>query len=936
VFARTIKDLICRFQVAQGRQVTRKAGWDTHGLPVELEVEKQLGFKGKQDIEAYGVEKFNALCRQSVMRYEEDWRRLTERIGYWLDMDEPYITFTNDYIESVWWILRQIWDRDLMYKGHKVVPYCPRCGTPLSSHEVALGYEEVVDPSVYVRFRVPNERASFLVWTTTPWTLPANVALAVHPDVAYVRVRAGDEELILAKELAERVLDAGYEVLEERPGREWVGMRYEPLFPFFAGSGDGDPFRVVEGEFVTTEEGTGIVHIAPAYGEEDLAVASRAGLPIFHPVDDAGRYTAEVPPWQGMFVKDADAPITDELDRRGLLFRRQPYRHTYPFCWRCHTPLLYYARASWFIRMSALRDRLLAANETIEWYPAHLKAGRFGNWLENISDWALSRNRFWGTPLPIWRCTACDACHCVGSVAELKEMALDAPESLDLHKPYVDRIALRCPRCGGRMQREPEVIDVWFDSGAMPLAQWHYPFENAERFKEQFPADYICEAIDQTRGWFYSLLAISVLLFDRSCYRNCLSLELVLDAQGQKMSKSRGNAIDPWTILDRQGADALRWHFCTVNLPWEPKRLSLDGVTESLRRFQLTLWNVHVFFTTYAALDGFDPGCAAAPPIGARPPLDRWLLSRLHGVIGAATAALDRYNATAAARSIEAFVDELSNWYVRRSRRRFWRSEASADKAAAYATLYEVLTTLARLIAPFTPFLAERLYQDLVVAVDAGAAASVHLTDWPKADPSLIDAGLEESMAKIRRLVGLGRAARNRAGIKVRQPLSRAVVPAESVPAAHAELLDQLAEELNVRAVEQGADVAAFLDYEVKPRLDRLGPRLGRRLPALQQALAAPPAAAVRAWSAGLPAQIEVDGGPVELSADDVMLRAEPRPGFAVEEDPEAWIALDVEITDELRRDGLVRELIHQIQGARKEAGFAVDDRIAVAYRADP
>lgn len=936
VLARTFKDLIPRYKTMQGCYVLRKGGWDTHGLPVELEVEKELGLTSKREIEAYGVERFNALCRESVMRYEAEWRRLTERIGYWLDMDDPYVTFANEYIESVWWALRQIWDRGLMYKGYKVVPYCPRCGTPLSSHEVALGYKETEDLSVYVRCRLKGQAASFLVWTTTPWTLPANVALAVHPDVTYVRVRKDGEELIIARDLAPKVLgDGSFEVLEERPGREWVGAAYEPLFPFYAAETEGRPFRVVAGDFVTTEDGTGIVHMAPAYGEEDLVVGRAEGLPVFHPVDEAGRYTAAAPPWEGVFVKEADGPISEDLEGRGLLFRRELYRHTYPFCWRCDTPLLYYARSSWFIRMSELRDRLLAANETIEWHPGHIQKGRFGNWLENLSDWALSRDRFWGTPLPVWTCDACNHRHCVGSLKELRERAIDPPTEIDLHKPYVDRLALRCPQCGGTMHREPEVIDVWFDSGAMPVAQWHYPFENGERFKQQFPADYICEAIDQTRGWFYSLLAISTLLFDQTSYRHCLCLELVLDARGQKMSKTRGNAIDPWTILNKQGADALRWYFFTVNPPWEPKRLSAEAVTESLRRFQLTLWNVHVFFTTYAALDGFDPRRDTVPA-AERSPLDRWLLSRLHRLTGEVTEALDAYNATPAARQIEAFVDDLSNWYVRRSRRRFWRSESGQDKTAAYATLYEALTTLASVLAPFTPFLAEALYQDLVVGADSQAPESVHLTDWPRADARLVNPELEAAMEAVRHLVVLGRAARNRTGIKVRQPLARAVVPEAAVPARHTDLLEQLADELNVRAVERVKDPGAFLSYEVKPRLDRLGPRLGRRLAALRQLLENPPVEVVQAWAAGQAARLAVDGQPLELGPDDVELRAVEREGFAVEQDAQGWVVLDLALTDELRRDGLVRELIHQIQGVRKEAGLAVEDRITLAYQAEP
>ncbi len=934
VLARAYKDVIPRYRTMRGYFVPRKAGWDTHGLPVEIEVEKELGFTSKREIEAYGIAAFNERCKASVFRYEQEWVRLSERIAFWLDYEHPYITFTDEYIESVWWILRQLWDRGLMYQAYKVVPYCPRCGTPLSSHEVALGYEEVEDPSIYVRFRLRDDpRTSLLVWTTTPWTLPANAALAVHPHVPYVKVRQGEEVLVVARDLADQALQGPYELVEEVRGQALVGLAYEPPFRFY--QAQEPTWTVLPAEFVTTEEGTGIVHIAPAYGEEDLELGRQYGLAVFHPVGPDGRYTEEVPPWQGLFVKEADPKITEDLRHQGLLYRASTYVHTYPFCWRCGTPLLYYARMSWHIATSRLRDRMLRANEEIRWVPEHIKEGRFGNWLANLTDWALSRERYWGTPLPVWICERCDHRHCVGSIRELREMSVRLPERLELHRPYVDEVVLRCPRCGGEMRRVPDVIDVWFDSGAMPVAQWHYPFENQEVFARSFPADYICEGIDQTRGWFYSLHAIAVMLYDRPAFRNCVCLELVLDEKGEKMSKSRGNVIDPWTLIHRSGADALRWFFFSVSPPGIPKRLSVAAVEDVVRRFFLTLWNTHVFFTTYASLDGFDPLRTPAPPVRDRPALDRWLLSRLGALVQTVTDALENYNPTDGARVIEAFVEDLSNWYVRRGRRRYWKSQDDDDKRAAYHTLYTALVTVAKLMAPFTPFLAEELYQSLVRAIDPEAPLSVHLCDWPEADPEAFDPELEAAMEEARELVRLGRAARSRARIRVRQPLPALLVVAPRTRLGDfPELVGLVAEELNVKEVRFVEEAGQYVTYEVKPRFDRLGPRYGPKVQAIAAALSSLGPESAEGVAREGRVRVFLDGETVELEAEDLEIRAREREGFVAEAGPGAVVILDTHLTPELMREGLVRELVHQVQQLRRDAQLTVDQRIELQVEA--
>ncbi|MGW8226968.1 MAG: isoleucine--tRNA ligase, partial [Anaerolineales bacterium] len=766
VLARAFKDIFPRYQTMRGKHVIRRGGWDTHGLPVEIEVEKRLGFNSKSQIEEYGIGPFNELCRQSAFDYIQEWERLTDRIAFWVDLDEAYVTYTNDYIESVWWILKSFWEKDLLYQGFKVVPYCPRCGTPLSDHEVAQGYSEAVDPSVFVRMPlIDDPGTSLLVWTTTPWTLPGNVAVAAHPDVDYVIVERDlsdgrKEKLILAKDLVEKVFrDEKVEVFETFKGKKLKGIKYHPLFTFM--TLDKPAHYVILGDFVTTEDGTGLVHIAPAFGAEDMDAALEFDLPILQTVAEDGTFIPEVRPWSGKFVKDADPLITEDLETRGLLYRVETYTHTYPFCWRCDTPLIYYARGTWYVRTTAYKDKLTGLNQEINWYPEHIKNGRFGNWLENNVDWALGRERYWGTPLPIWECDDCHHQLAVGSVAEMSELAGRDLSDLDLHRPFVDEVQFECPECDGKMNRVLELIDVWFDSGSMPVAQWHYPFENQEQFKNQFPADYICEAVDQTRGWFYSLHAISTLLFEQVSFRNVLCLGLILDADGLKMSKSRGTVVDPWEVINEHGADAFRWYLYTASPPGQERRFSVDLVGEVMRSFTLTLWNVYSFFVTYALLDEWQPGeSGTLKPDEIENDLDRWLLSELNTLTRDVTQSMESYDVLGATRPIQNFVDTLSNWYLRRSRRRFWKSESDSDKETAYATLYQALTTLSKLLAPSMPFLAEELYQNLVCSADREAPESVHLADWPAFNEQLIDEKLNADMRLVMRLASLGHSAR--------------------------------------------------------------------------------------------------------------------------------------------------------------------------------
>ncbi len=949
MLARAFKDLFPRYKTMMGYQVPRKGGWDTHGLPVELEVEKALGISGKQAIEEYGIVEFNRKCKESVWRYLEDWEDSTLRLGYWVGLEDAYVTYTNEYIESVWWALRQLWDRGLLYRGHKIVPYCPRCGTSLSSHEVAQGYEQAEDPSVYIRmplgelFGRPVEGpTSLLVWTTTPWTLPSNAAVAVHPDETYVLVEVtlpdSGERLVMAKGCLEAVFagaddaapgDGAYRVLEEFPGGRLVGHRYTPPFDFTRAAGvDPGPnaWTVLPADFVALDEGTGIVHMSPAFGEDDYQMGVKFSLPFFQPIDPSGRFTAAVGDWQGQFVKDADPDITRNLKERGILFRAGRYQHTYPFCWRCDAPLLYYARESWFIRTTEYKDQLIEHNRRINWLPSHLREGRFGNFLDSLVDWNLSRERYWGSPLPVWICgdDTCGHQHCVGSFAELAQMAI-APlaDPFDPHRPFIDEVKLRCPKCGREMERVPHVIDCWFESGSMPFAQYHYPFENKDLFDSMFPADYICEAIDQTRGWFYSLHAIASIIFGSPAYLTCLCTEHVVDAEGLKMSKSRGNAPSPAAFFDKQGADALRWFLYAGSPAWTVKRVDANVVTEGQNQVLDTLWNVYAFFMLYASIDGFDPTSGGAPVAGERPALDRWLLSRLAGATAELRARMDAFDATGSARLVADLIDDLSNWYVRRGRKRYWKADDDQDKAAAHWTLYEALTRIVKLMAPFVPFITETIWKSLRLP---GEPESVHLCDYPEADQAAMDKGLETEMAACRRLVGLGRAARNRAQIRTRQPLPELVVSGAGLgPEVEALLI----EELNVKQVRYDEQAASYVTYTLRPNFETVGPKLGKLTPQVARALSGMDPAAVAAQvAAGAKVRVAIGGEDVELEPGDIVVRTQEREGYAVERDSGMQVALSTEVSERLLWEGLAREVVNRIQRARKEAGFEVSDRI--------
>jgi isoleucyl-tRNA synthetase len=927
VLSRVFKDIYPRFHTMRGRYVARKGGWDCHGLPVELEVEKQLGISGKPEIEAYGIAEFNALCRKSVMTYLDEWERLTERIGMWIDTDDPYRTMDTPYIESVWWSLKQLWDRDLLYEADKVVPYCPRCGTALSSHEVAQGYADVEDASVYVRFPLTDEPGtSLLVWTTTPWTLPSNQAVALSPDAQYVVVDVDGQRLIVAEALVEKAIGDNATVVDQVSPQELLGRTYEPPFPFIDGA-----HRIVAGDFVTTTDGTGFVHIAPAFGEDDFRVGKEEGLGTPNPVDREGKFTAVAGEFAGLFVKDADPLLVEDLRARGLMFRQEAYVHSYPHCWRCGTPLIYYAKPSWYIRTTAARERLLEINSEIGWHPEHVREGRFGKWLEGNVDWALSRERYWGTPLPIWRCTDCVAMTMVGSFDELREAAKNPPgDDFDPHRPFVDEIILPCD-CGGEMHRVPDVIDVWYDSGAMPFAQHHHPFAGPSALEGRFPADFICEALDQTRGWFYSLLAESTLLFDRSSYRNVVCLGLILDADGQKMSKSKGNVIEPWQVIDRQGADAFRWYLLTAQSPWDSFRFSLDAVDEAMRRFLLTLWNTYDFFVRYASLaDGWSPNDDAPPPRD-RSDIDRWALSRLDGVVGEVTTRMEHYDATGAGRLIEAFVDDLSNWYVRRNRRRFWRATDPDDTRAAFATLHECLVGVALMVAPFCPFVAEEMYANLVAAHDSFSPESVHLAFWPEAT-GLGDPALDDAMEAARTIAALGRTARAESKIKVRQPLDRAVVAASPAQAAAVQpLVPLVADELNVHTIDFVTDPSSLVEVTIKPNYRTLGPRFGKSMPAVAAAVAALPALdTAKALDGGQTVEIDIDGVREALGADDLIREARPSEGYAVAQEGAIAVGLATTITPELRLEGLARDVVHAVQNARRAADLRVEERIVL------
>ncbi|MFW5933942.1 MAG: isoleucine--tRNA ligase, partial [Actinomycetota bacterium] len=952
VESRVFKDIFPRYRTMKGYSVRRKGGWDCHGLPVELEVEKELGLDSKAEIEAYGIEAFNARCRESVLRYVDAWEELTDRIGFWVDTADAYRTMDASYVDSLWWALKQLWDDDLIFEDHRVTPYCGRCGTGLSDAEVALGYDQVVDPSVYVRLPVlegplADEGASLLVWTTTPWTLPSNTACAIGEDISYVLVRTShygvdDEQLVLAADLVDQVLGEGnYSLVRPVDLDELVGHHYRGLYDLVEVT--TDQRYVLTADFVTTSEGTGIVHLAPAFGADDMAVGKREGLPVVNPVDGEGRFTTG--PWQGVFVKDADEPITADLRARGLLLKADTYEHTYPFCWRCKWPLIYWAKPSWYIRTTARRDQLLANNATIDWHPEHIRDGRFGKWLENNVDWALSRDRYWGTPLPFWRCTDCGHVEVVGSRAQLSELTGEDQSQLDPHRPYVDAVTLSCPDCGGTSQRVPQVADAWFDSGGMPYAQWGHPHTGQDEFERHYPADFICEAIDQTRGWFYSLLAESTLLFGDSSYRTCVCLGHIVDADGRKMSKSIGNVLDPWELIERHGADAIRWLMFAEGNPWVNRRVGHGPLEEVVRRFVLTLWNTHVFFTTYASIDAFDLD-EPAPPVAERPVIDRWVLAELAELTDNVDTALERYDVSTATRGLERFVDDLSNWYVRRTRRRFWKavSEDPTDKAAAYHTLHTCLSTLAQLLAPFTPFLAERLWQDLVVEPRGGpdqVAVSVHLTDFPEAPQQWRDAGLRAAMATTRRIVELGRQARNDAGVKVRQPLARALV---SVPSGEREglasLLDDVAEELNVKRIELSDGTGELIERRLKPNFRALGPAFQQQAPRVAAAMEGLDVDAAAELAAALQDEgrttLNVDGHEVEVTADMVEVVERPRTGWAVASDATSSFALDTSLSRELEVEGAARDLVRAVNDQRKAAGLALDDRIELVVSVQP
>ncbi|MEA4899744.1 MAG: isoleucine--tRNA ligase [Christensenellaceae bacterium] len=927
---RAIKDLIPRYQSMKGRHVLRKAGWDTHGLPVELEVEKALGLDGKEQIEAYGIEPFIKACKQSVWKYKADWEKMSERVGFWADMENPYITYEDNYIESVWWSLKQIADKGLLYKGHKVVPYCPRCGTALSSHEVSQGYKCVKEKSAFVRFRIKGEDNAYLyAWTTTPWTLPSNVALCVNPDETYARFMHEGKTIIMAKALIAQVLgeDARFTIVSEMPGRALVGMEYEPLFDFVKPLVDKPAWRVVADTYVTTDDGTGIVHQAPAFGEDDARVCNANNMPFLQLVDTKGCMTRETP-WAGAFVKDADPLILKQLKDDGLLVKAAEFEHDYPFCWRCDTPLIYYARSTWFIKMTQLRDRLMAANQAITWYPDNIRDGRMGNFLENVIDWGLSRERYWGTPLPVWLCD-CGHIHVVGSRAELEAMGEDVPHDLELHRPYIDKVALKCPSCGGQMRRTPEVIDCWYDSGSMPFAQWHYPFENKEEFERRFPADFISEAIDQTRGWFYTLIAIGTLLFDRAPFEHCVVMGHVQDKDGQKMSKHKGNVVDPWAVLDAQGADAVRWYFYASAAPWLPTRFSGELVSELQRKFMGTLLNTYAFFTLYASIDGYDPAQRANPD--ERSLMDKWVLSKLNELVKQVDEGLSDYKITETARAIAQFVDELSNWYVRRCRERFWGKGLAGDKLAAFDTLYTVLLTLAKLCAPYVPFMAESMYQNLM-AWRPGARESVHLTDFPTADESLIDRALTDEMERVIGVVQLGRAARSTAGMKVRQSAQALYVKGAPLTGEMRKLVE---EELNVKAVHFVEDARAFTTYRLKPQMRTLGPRYGKLLGQIGRALLAMDGNdVVDAFARGEQLRFELDGTEIALDEADVLTEPMQKPGFVAESDNALTVVLDTNLTPELIEEGFVREVISKLQTMRKDSDLEVVDRVKVTYEA--
>ena len=935
VETRVMKDIIPRYKVMKGYYVPRKAGWDTHGLPVELEIEKKLGISGKEQIEEYGVEKFVKECKDSVFQYVSAWEEMTNKTAYWVDMENPYVTYHNDYIESVWWALKELWNKDLLYEGHKVMPYCPRCGTALSSHEVAQGYKDVKDLTCVAKFKVEegqgfDKDTYILAWTTTPWTLPSNLALCLNKSYMYVLVKANvgtDEEpkyekYILAKDLLESVLkETPYEIEKEFKGEELLGTKYERLMPF--AKVDGKAFVVIHGDYVNLEDGTGIVHIAPAYGEDDSLVSKQNGIAFVNLVDKSGKFVPEVEPWAGRFVRDCNEDICKWLAEENKLFSKEKHLHSYPHCWRCDTPLLYYPKESWFVKMSSLRDELVANNNKVHWYPDTIRTGRFGKFLENVIDWGISRDRYWGTPLPVWKCE-CGHTECIGSIEELKQKAVDCPEEIELHKPYIDNVHLKCPDCGKEMTRFKEVIDCWFDSGSMPYAQLHYPFENKDLFEKQFPAGFISEAIDQTRGWFYTLTALGTALFGKTPFENCIVLGHVLDGKGQKMSKSKKNGVDPMLLLNTVGADATRWHFYTCSAPWLPTRLSLENVQETQRGFLATLWNVYSFFVLYAEIDQFNPLKYA--DFKSENIMDRWIISKLNTLVKSVDEKLDKYDITSAATELGEFVDELSNWYVRRNRERFWGSELNDDKIGAYVTLYKVLTTLIKVAAPFVPFMTDEIYQNIVLSIDSNAPESVHLCTWPEVDEKAIDTKLEEEMGLAYKIVKLGRSARNSVNIKNRQPLSEMLISAKNLPEYYS---DVVKEELNVKQVVLGADMKDYVSFEIKPNLPVLGREYGKLIPQIRAKIAEfnQMDLAVKVQSGGTE-YIEIDDTQIELSSENLLVTMHGKEGFAFAGEGEIGVVLDTHITEDLKEEGMLREVLSKVQNMRKYRGFEVLDRI--------
>lgn len=922
---RVIKDMIPRYRTMKGYKVPRKAGWDTHGLPVEIEVEKELGINGKEQIENYGVAPFIEKCKESVWKYKGMWEEFSDVIGFWADMNDPYVTYHDSYIESEWWALKQIWDKGLLYKGFKVVPYCPRCGTPLSSHEVAQGYKDVKERSAIVRFKKKDEDVYFLAWTTTPWTLPSNVALCVNPDEDYVKVKQGDYTYILASALVETVLKEDYTVLETYKGKELEGIEYEPLWGGL--NVKGKAWFVVCDSYVTLTDGTGIVHIAPAFGEDDSRIGRNYDLPFVQLVDSQGNLTKETK-WEGVFVKDADKLVLKDLDENGKLFDAPVFEHSYPHCWRCNTPLIYYARESWYIKMTAVKEDIIRNNNTINWIPESIGKGRFGDWLENIQDWAVSRNRYWGTPLNVWICE-CGHMHSIGSIEELKSMSKNCPENIELHRPYIDAVTITCPECGKEMKRTPEVLDAWFDSGSMPFAQHHYPFENHEKFEAQFPADFISEAVDQTRGWFYSLLAISTLIFNKAPYKNVIVMGHVQDEDGQKMSKSKGNAVDPMDALNKFGADAIRWYFYVNSAPWLPNRFHDKAVEEGQRKFLGTLWNTYAFYVLYADIDSFDP-TKYNLEYDKLSVMDKWLLSKLNTLVKTVDDYLNNYKITETARALQSFTDDMSNWYVRRCRERFWAKGMEQDKVNAYMTLYTALITLSKIAAPMIPFMTEEIYQNLVRSVDKNAPESIHLTDFPAVNEDFIDKDLEVSMDEVLDIVVLGRAARNSANIKNRQPIGNMYVKAETVlDPFYVEIIE---DELNVKAVEFKDDVEEFVSYSFKPQLKTVGPKYGKLLGKIKEALASLDGhAAMKSLNETGSVDFDFDGEKVSLGREDLLIETAKNDDFVTEADNKTTVVLDIRLDEALIEEGFVRELISKIQTMRKEAGFEVVDHIVLS-----